>query len=68
MFTDDYKQYIADIYHCSDCWGCTMTTEEMYINLIEWRQETDTDEYCPEPSMAALCAEYWNELCNLYPA
>lgn len=68
MFTDDYKQYIADVYHCSDSWGCKMTVEEMYIDLVESNKEKDPDDYCPDPATAALCAEYWNSLCEMYPA
>lgn len=63
----DYKQWIADLYHCSDCWGQKMTTEEMELDLIESRREADPDDYVPDPSMASECAAYWNELCDLYP-
>lgn len=62
-----YMQYIADTYHCSDCWGEKITTEDMYINLVEWNKEKDPEDYCPHPSQAKECADYWNLLCDLYP-
>lgn len=66
MFNNDYRQFIADIYHCSNCWGCKQTTAEMRVNLEQWWQEIDQDDYCPDPSQAAACAEYWNHLCDIY--
>lgn len=64
---NDYRQWIADVYHCSDCWGVTMTAEDMRITLIESAREKDPDDYSPDPSLAPECAAYWNELCELYP-
>jgi hypothetical protein len=61
------KQYIADIYHCSDSWGIKMTDDDMYLSLIEWNKETEPGEYCPEPYQYKECAMYWNKLCDLYP-
>lgn len=61
------RQYIADLYHCSDCWGQKMTEDEMHTNLEEWQRETDSDEYCPVPDLYMECAAYWNELCDMYP-
>lgn len=63
----NYKQFIADVYHCSDSWGETVTEDDMRINLIEWNNETDNDEYCPSVSLFRECAAYWNELCVAYP-
>ena len=65
--TGDFRQWIADVYHCSDCWGEKMTTEEMELLLTEHMKEKDPEEYSPAPFLAGLCAEYWNELCELYP-
>ena len=65
MKTNDYKQFIADIYHCSGCWGSTTTPAEMKANLIEWESEGIED--CPNINMAANCAAYWNELAQKYP-
>lgn len=62
-----YMQYIADTYHCSDYWGEKITTEDMYINLVEWNKGKDPEDYCPHPSLAKQCADYWNHLCDLYP-
>lgn len=60
-------QWVADVYHCSDCWGQTMTEEDMRETLIEHQKEKFPDEYSPDPAMAAECAAYWNELCAMYP-
>lgn len=62
-----YRQYIADLYHCSDCWGQKVTEDEMRTNLEEWNKETDPEEYVPAPYLFRQCAAYWNELCDAYP-
>lgn len=62
-----YIQYIANCYHCSDCWGEKMTVDDMRISLIEWNKEKNPEDYCPHPSLAKQCADYWNHLCDLYP-
>ena len=64
---NDYKQYIADVYHCSGIWGQKMTEEEMHINLVEWKKDTCPDEYSPSPHLFKECCEYWNQLCDAYP-
>ena len=61
------KQYIADVYHCSESWGEKVTVSEMIVNLTEWNNATDTGEYCPPVSLAPVLAIYWNELCDIYP-
>lgn len=64
---NDYTQWIADVYHCSDCWGQRMTDDDMRIMLTEHMNEKDPDEYSPDPALAAECAAYWNDLCEMYP-
>lgn len=64
---NDYRQFIADIYHCLNCWGIKQSEQEMLVNLEQWRQEIEPGEYCPNPSQAAVCAAYWNHLCDIYP-
>ena len=64
---NDYRQWIADVYHCSDCWGQKMTDGDMCIMLVESAREKDPDDYSPDPSLYHECAEFWNELCDLYP-
>lgn len=61
------RQYIADVYHCSDIWGQKMTEDEMRTSLVEWEKEKDDDEYSPSPHLFRECCEYWNELCDMYP-
>ncbi len=61
------RQYIADVYHCSDVWGEKVSVAEMIVNLTEWNNEKDTGEYCPPVSLAPVLAIYWNELCEQYP-
>ena len=63
----DYKQWIADSYHCSECWGQKMTYEEMLLELAESRRQADPDDYVPDIMLYKECAEYWNELCDRYP-
>lgn len=65
--TNDYRQWIADVYHCSDCWGQKETVDGMRIMLEETMKEKDPDDYSPDPSQATECAAYWNHLCDLYP-
>lgn len=64
---EECYQWIADVYHCSDCWGQTMTEEDMFIELTEAQKEKFPDDYSPDPSLAAECAAYWNKLCAMYP-
>lgn len=64
---DEAMQWIADVYHCSDCWGERMTEDDMRITLKESMKEKDQDDYSPDPSMARECAAFWNELCDMYP-
>ena len=61
------RQYIADVYHCSDTWGQKMTEDEMKANLEQWQQETDPEDGCPVPELYKECTRYWNELCDMYP-
>ena len=63
----DYKQWIADVYHCSECWGNKMTDEEMLLDLAETRRQADPDEYVPDIMLYKECAAYWNRLCDMYP-
>ena len=61
------KQYIADVYHCSECWGIKQTPEDMKANLTEWNLARDPGKYCPSVSLYNELAAYWNELCDMYP-
>ncbi len=65
--TNDYTQWIADVYHCSDIWGQKMTDEDMLALLQEHLLEKDPDDYSPDPSLFRECAAYWNSLCEMYP-
>lgn len=63
----NYKQWIADVYHCSGCWGQKQTEEEMLLELTETMKQKDPDDYSPDPSLYKECAAYWNALCDAYP-
>ena len=67
MKTNNYKQFIADVYHCSGTWGESITENEMRTNLTEWNKAKAKGEYCPSVSLFKKCAAYWNKLCVLYP-
>lgn len=60
-----YEQFIADLYHCSGCWGEKVTEQEMKCNLEQWQREGIDD--CPPVESYRLCAAYWNLLCDWYP-
>lgn len=62
-----FRQWIADLYHCSDCWGQKMDDDDMLLLLIEMQKEKDPDDYSPDPVQFLECTAYWNELCELYP-
>ena len=64
---NDYRQWIADFYHCSDCWGQRMSEEDMRVTLEEILKEKDPDDYSPNPFLFRECAASWNELCDIYP-
>ena len=65
--TEDWKQWIADVYHCSDAWGQRMTVDEMRTMLIESALEKFPGDYSPSPLLCVECSTYWNELCTAYP-
>ena len=64
---NNYKQWVADVYHCSDVWGTKVTDEEMKTLLEESHIQAGTGDYVPEVSLYKQCAAYWNKLCDLYP-
>ena len=64
---NDYRQWIADVYHCSSALGQKVTDAEMLYDLTETQKQKDPDDYSPDQSHASECAAYWNELCELYP-
>ena len=61
------KQYIADVYHCSDDWGQKTTVTDMIVNLTYWNHDKAPGDYVPPVSLAPVLAIYWNELCDQYP-
>ena len=61
------QQWVADVYHCSQCWGQRTTEEEMLLDLTETEKQKDPDDYSPDPSLYKECAAYWNSLCDRYP-
>lgn len=63
---NNYKQWVADVYHCSDVWGTKVTDEEMKILLEESHIQVGTGEYVPDVSLYQKCATYWNRLCDLF--
>ena len=67
MENNDYRQWIADVYHCSESWGQRMTDSDMYVLLVESTKQKDPGDYSPDPYLYHECAEYWNELCEVYP-
>jgi exopolyphosphatase/pppGpp-phosphohydrolase len=64
---NNYKQFIADLYHCSNMWGEKVTEKEMLYELTEYTREKEKDDYCPKISLYKKCAAYWNQLAELYP-
>lgn len=65
---DNAKQFIADMYHCSESWGQKISEDDMLLGLIEWNNEKNPEDYCPAPDLYKECAAYWNELCDAYPS
>lgn len=63
---NNYKQWVADVYHCSDVWGTKVTDEEMKTLLEESHIQAGTGEYVPAISLYQKCAAYWNKLCDLF--
>ena len=67
MENNDYRQWIADVYHCSESWGQRMTNDDMLIMLTESAKQKDPEDYSPDLSLYHECAAYWNQLCETYP-
>ena len=63
----DWRQWIADVYHCSECWGQKTTELEMLLELAESRRQADPDDFVPDITLYQECAAYWNELADAYP-
>ena len=61
------KQWIANNYHCSGCWGIKQTYYEMKLELSETMLQKDPDDYSPPVEMFRICARYWNKLAMMYP-
>lgn len=61
-----WKQWVADVYHCSETWGQRMTEDEMKTMLEEHMKEKFPEDYSPDPAMYKACTTYWNELCDMY--
>ena len=61
------QQWIADNYHCSDCWGCKTKYSWMKEELKEAEIGKFPSDYSPPVEMYRICADYWNELCDRYP-
>ena len=63
----DWRQWIADVYHCSECWGQKTTELEMLMDLAESRRQADPEDFVPDITLYKECAAYWNELAEAYP-
>lgn len=60
-------QWVADVFFCCDRERETMTAEAMRETLTEAQKEKFQDDFSPDPSCAALCAKYWNQLLKAHP-
>lgn len=65
--TEEVKQWVSDVFFCCDRERETMTEGAMYETLTEAQKEKFEDDFSPDPSYAAQCANYWNELLRMYP-
>ena len=61
------KQWVADVYHCSEIWGTEYSYDDMLLELQESQQQKDPDDYSPDPSLYKVCCDYWNKLAMLFP-
>ena len=61
---EDFRQWLADLYHCCESWGMKYTVEEFRYTLRQWIAEGVE---IPEsvPISASVC--YWNRLADAYP-
>lgn len=67
IFNEECKQWLANVYHCCECWGEKETSKSMFIMLCETMKEKDPGDFSPHPSLCVDCAKYWNKLCDMYP-
>lgn len=61
------QQWIADVYHCSDCWGNKTKYAWMKLELEETMKQKDPGDYSPPVELYKVCADYWNRLCEVFP-
>lgn len=61
------KQWLADVYHCSDIWGTLYTYDDMITELEESAKQKDPGDYSPPAAMYRILTRYWNKLARLYP-
>lgn len=60
----DFRQWVADMYHCSECWGERTTVHDFRYNMRNWIADSiEVPQFVPVSAAVA----YWNRLCELYP-
>lgn len=64
---DQAKQWIADVYHCSDIWGTRYTYKDMIVELQESEMQKNPGDYSPPVAMFRILTRYWNNLAKRFP-
>lgn len=62
-FAPDFRQWIADMYHCCGQWGTKYTVPDFRYDMRNWIAEgIEVPAFVP----VSKAVRYWNELSDLY--
>ena len=61
---EDFRQWLADLYHCCEEWGMRYTVSEFRYTVRQWAAEcAELPEFVP----VSAAVRYWNQLADIYP-
>ena len=61
---EDFRQWLADLYHCCESWGIKYTVSEFRYTLRQWIAEGME---VPEIVPVSVSVRYLNRLADAYP-
>ena len=60
---EDFRQWLADLFHCSDSWEMKYTVSEFRYAFRQWVVEGVE---VPESVPVSIAVRYWNRLSDLH--
>ena len=62
--SEDFRQWLADLYHCCEEWGMRYAVSEFRHTVRQWIAEGME---VPESVPVSAAVRYWNRLADIYP-